>query len=342
MWQDFRHILESVKLSHPEALALQRAVIICPDYRQADILLSKIKPEDIFPMNSQEYQATYHLCEACVNYERHMKLGLDIASKEAHNAVRIFRSCGNSVNEGLACRVNAMIYLKSGKTSMAIAEYHRAIKVFTPCLGLYEMESDFTSKNTCQCQIKECEEALKKIENNISSSSPETSHQTYQTKNLFWPTARIIFGVYDIAHASLVGKYVMDDDLISQIAIEELLIDGKLHKLFSAQTGNFEFTLASGTDYRWLRVSGESMNQATPTAINPDDYVLADLSHSVNNGDIVIASLLNPPTPEERAGVIKRFGGKELRSESKELIDPIPIAEVEIRGVVLAIAKPVK
>jgi tetratricopeptide (TPR) repeat protein len=312
MWHDFHKVIELVNLNHPEALALKEAILACPDYQQANILLSKIKPEDELPGNSQEYQAIYFLCKACVDCEKHPKLGVNNASKDAHNAVRVFRSCGNSFNEGLACQATAMIYQKQGKSSMAIAEYHRAIEVFSPCLNLYETESDFDSGHTCRCQIKECEDALNAIEQNIASSSSQPSNQTNQPSKPLWPAASIIFGVRDFAHASRFGKYVMDDDLISEVEIEELVIGGELHHLFAAQTGNHTLTLTKETDYRWLRVAGESMNQAKPTAINPEDYVLADLSRSVNNGDIVIASFRNPPTPEERAGVIKRFGGKDL------------------------------
>lgn len=84
------------------------------------------------------------------------------------------------------------------------------------------------------------------------------------------------------------------------------------------------------------------MNISEPTAIEPGDYVLTDTNRQANIGDIVFASLRNPPTPAGRAGVIKRLAGKELRSESTEKIEPIPIAEAKVSGVVIAIAKPAK
>jgi hypothetical protein len=340
MWQEFRGIIKSLKLSHPEAVALQQAIVACTGYQKAESLLGRVKPEEQAPGDSREYRTTYSLCKACVDYESHLKHGLENALEEALDAVRGFRSSGDLLGEGLACRVVATIYQKQGKASMAIAELNRAIEVFTPCLDLFETESDINSKWICQCQISECKEVIKKIELTFASPGTDSSEQAGQSKRPFRPTASIIFGVHDFAHASRVGKYVMDDDLIEEIAIDELSIDGITHKIYPAQKGNSLITLTSGKEYRWLRVAGNSMNQAEPTIIEPGDYVLADLSRMENIGDIVVAGLNNPPTPAERAGVVKRHGGNALKSESDEQVDPIPISEVKIRGVVLAVAKP--
>jgi len=179
------------------------------------------------------------------------------------------------------------------------------------------------------------------LSNKVSPMSASQPSRRKAKLKPSWPAAYITYGVHDFGHASRVGKYVLDDDPISEIVLDEISINGKFYKLFCAQDGNHELTLTPGKDYRWLCVAGESMNSANPTAIEPGDYVLTDINRNANVGDIVVANLLDPPTPAEHAGVIKRFAGNELRSESDKKIEPIPIAEAKLSGVVIAIAKSV-
>jgi hypothetical protein len=340
MWSEILGMIKLIKLRQPETISLQKAMVACPDHKIADNLLEKMEPEDNTPSDCREYRAFHALCKSCVHLENKTKPDLVSASAKAQDALRGFRSCGDSFNEGLVCRLFAIICQKQGKTIKAIAEFSRAIDVFTQGLDSYEAENDFQSKAECEKQIHECVEAIKGIDLNSSSSNSGNQTQAQKAKKQTWPTAWIRFGIHDFGQASQHGKYVMDDEQISEMTIGEVTINEVVHKLFSAQTGNSAITFIPGRDYRWLRVKGDSMNRATPTTIEPDDYILAELNRNVNVGDIVVASLLNPPTPAERAGLIKRNGGSELRSESEKDIEPIPISEVEIRGVVLAIAKP--
>lgn len=341
MWSEFIGLVRAVKLCQPEAKAFQEKIVKYTVTSEARTLLEKMKPEEKTPGDSREYRAFHALCKACI-YEGEQKPALESSLVEALNSERELRSCGNRFNEGVVYQVIGTIYHKLGRISMAMAEFNRAIEVFKLCGETYYSEDNFTDKKECDQHISECKSAIKRIEQDIAPSSAGAQTKNNEAKKQSWPTARIVYGVYDFAHASREGVYVMNDDLINQIGIDELIFDGKIHKIHSAQKGNYEITLTPGKDYRWLRVAGESMNQAGPTSILPDDYVLADINRNANVGDIVIASLQNPPTPAERAGVIKRFGGNELRSESNEKIESIPIAEAKIRGVVIAIAKPVE
>lgn len=85
------------------------------------------------------------------------------------------------------------------------------------------------------------------------------------------------------------------------------------------------------------------MNLAKPVPILENDYVLTtDLgtNHTVpQSGDIVIAALYNP-AQGQRAGVIKRYTTKGLQSISTDNYPNIPLEDVRIRGIVLAVAKP--
>jgi hypothetical protein len=151
--------------------------------------------------------------------------------------------------------------------------------------------------------------------------------------------AQLIYRVYDIAHASRTGQFVFDDSTINEVIIDTIVIDNLQYSINNVRAGN-QIVLSSG-DYRWLKVAGNSMNRAQPVPITPDDYILVDLDQHPEFGDIVVANLRHSPTPAERAGVVKRFCKEELRSESTESITPIPFTHVDIRGVVIAVAKPI-
>lgn len=342
MWNEFVGIIKAVQVKQPEAAALKAAITSSTDHQQADIKLDDMEPEEKSSGDCREYQALYALCKACVYYESKLILALENALNSICDAIEGFRCCGNIFNEGLGCRVLGIIYNKQGKTNLAIAEFDRAITIFKQCRDLYESGNDFKREADCERQIHECKKAIEKIRKESSRKGTEAQSIGKYGPKQPWPAARLNFSVYDFGHASRVGKYVLDDEPISEIEIEEIVIGGEPHKLYCAQEGNYEITLTVGGNYRWFCVAGESMNQAEPTAIQPNDYVLADINRNANIGDIVIANLRNPPTPAERAGIIKRFEKEFLKSESSEDIPRIPITEIEkISGVVIAVAKPI-
>ncbi|PIP35829.1 MAG: hypothetical protein COX20_09215 [Desulfobacterales bacterium CG23_combo_of_CG06-09_8_20_14_all_52_9] len=155
-----------------------------------------------------------------------------------------------------------------------------------------------------------------------------------------WPTAQIVYRVQDFSHASREGKFVLDNAQISEMSIDEVKFDDITHKIYNLREGS-QIRLVSGGNYRWLKVAGESMNRATPVPIEPGDYILTALDITPQIEDIVIANLHNPPTPAERAGVVKRYNSDGFKSESTEILSPIPLTEADIRGVVFAVAKPV-
>ncbi|MDW8227632.1 MAG: S24 family peptidase, partial [Anaerolineales bacterium] len=198
----------------------------------------------------------------------------------------------------------------------------------------YEQENDLQAKRRCDVQIQECNKALKRIESGLPPKSSSHSHAK-------WPSLRLIQHVYDFGHASLVGKFVLEDKPITAVEINQVLIDGKPYELLAVQEDVHAITIPPGHQLFWLKIAGQSMNQASPTPIHEGDYVLIDHNRLPSNGDIVFAQINHPPTPAERAGIIKRLKGSSLYSESDLSIPPIPLTRVTIKGIVIAIAKPV-
>ena len=263
------------------------------------------------------------------------------AVKCADEAANLFFRCGDRWNRALSIWGKAVIY-QENYADQAITEYKSAYKLFSSIAKGTERRDTRMKFEYSKSITEQIRDKINNLENRVAESgtTKSTSDKNFTGQLFPWPIAQITSGVNDFGHASRVGKYVFDDEQISEMAINEIAFDGINHNLYNLREGTQISTRSSG-DYRWLRVAGNSMNLAEPVPIEPGDYILADLSLSPQIGDIVVANLNNPPTPAERAGVVKRYNNDGVKSESTESIDPIPLAKVNIRGVVLAVAKPV-
>jgi hypothetical protein len=337
MHNDMMGIIKALELKHSEVDALREEVASqCKDQTSEKQLFRKFHTTDHLIGNSQEYQAFRTLLKACILYSEGR---MDEAFAEGRRALEKFRICGNCFNEGLIHRFLALINLKQDKESLAISELSKAIQIFNSCAINYEEENPQGTKNKYlkktgyEKQAEECAKLIQKIK----TAGKGKIKNAFSKSN--WPTASMVYGVFDIGHASRVGKFVLNDDEINQMSVEEINFDDKKHKIFNLRIGN-QIRMNPAREYRWLRVAGTSMNNSTPIPIEPDDYVLVMFETDPRVGNIVFASLRHPPTPHERCGVIKRYSSEGLKSESHEPIDPIGLDEVDIRGVVLAVAKP--
>lgn len=332
MQNEFMRIVRELDLVHPDAIVLREAIERCSDPQNEMLILEKTEPPRKSHSDSQEYRALRSLCRA-LQYYQNSEAGS--AVKEAINALDTFRCCGNPFNEGLSRRFLSAMYRAQGDVILEIAELDRARQIFGRCC---EIEECYDKKTSCERQIHECERWIKQAKATLGSVSRASNPDQPKRAQPSRPAGRLVHLVYDIAHASRDGRFVLDDGPVGEMSIAEIEFDDKPHRIYVLREGT-EFTLTTSGDYRWLRVAGESMNQAIPIAIDPDDYILVDLKQEPQTGTIVFASLEEPPTPQERAGVIKRFTREGLKSESRETIEPIPLDEVSIRGVVVAVAK---
>jgi hypothetical protein len=329
-------IIKTLELSHPEVNTLrEQSLALCVDPKDADQLLDQFRSSDQDSGNCQEYQAFCALCKAgLLDSTGELIAALD----EANKALEEFRFCGNSLNEGLAHRFLGLIYFHQEKDSLAINELTKSIQIFKSCADNYGGESNYAKKSDCEIQIYECEKQIDRIMNPGEPVDNNIRLNSNKFTKLSWPTASIVYGVYDVGHASRVGKFVLEDDQIGLMSIETIKFDDKSHKIFNLRIGN-QISINPNGEYRWLRVVGQSMNKATPVPIDQDDYVLVHFKVAPQYGNIVFASFNRPPTPAERAGVIKRYSREGLKSESTDQIEPIPLEEIELQGIVLAVAK---
>jgi len=261
------------------------------------------------------------------------------AGRYAEEAATQFNRCGDQWNRALSIWGKAVIY-RDSFIEQAITEYKSAHKFFSGIANSANFRGFHGRYNFSKKIATQINEIILELERRpaVSQSSASISNVIEKKKPHYLPTARIVYGVYDIGHASANGVYVMDDEQISEISIDTIEFDDVAHKVFNLREGN-QIILGHGRDYRWLKVSGNSMNLSKPVSIEPEDFVLVDVNLAPETGNIVFARLKSPPIPTERAGVIKRYSSNGFESESTESITPIPLMVADIRGVVIAVAK---
>ena len=125
--------------------------------------------------------------------------------------------------------------------------------------------------------------------------------------------------------------------------IETVIIAGKVYQIHSLR--EWPEVVLRPAIYRWLQVQGDSMENAQPVPILEGDCVLSiDIpggDYKPRYGDIVIAAR-RTIAGSEGAALIKRFTPGGLCSESHTTYPAISLRHVSIRGLAIAIAKPVE
>ncbi|KAF0107363.1 MAG: hypothetical protein FD146_1841 [Anaerolineaceae bacterium] len=341
MHNEFQEIINCLDTEEPSTKELAERI--------GNLCLSKKGTEEAIKELVEkvaDYEADVRTCEnvpfcnLLLSFSYYHWGDLPQAAIYAEKAANQFNRCGNRWNRALSLWGQAAIY-RDEHLDQAITEYKSALKLINAIVNDADRRGLHNKYKYSKNVAGRINDKLKELEERSTASN--AAYQNASSKQKWarpysWPTARIIYGVYDIGHASKVGKYILDDGQIGEMSIDEVNFDEMKHKVYNLREGD-QITLVPGKDYRWLKVAGNSMNRANPIPIEPDNYVLADLGQKPQVGNIVIANLHNPPTPAERAGVIKKYTNDGLKSESTETIDNIPLTDVDIRGVIIAVAK---
>jgi hypothetical protein len=252
-----------------------------------------------------------------------------------------FRNQGEVWNQGITLKILGLAYMSAAEQYLAVCTFEKAQHLLSQEIRLHkndygpDYQREISDLDVCIKKARQIPTQSKKPQQPSNRTSPK-----FHQANPAWSPARIIYSVRDFGHANHDPEFDMGDDQISEMSIDAISFDGISHTVYNLRRGaGNQIKLNSSGKYRWLKVAGNSMNRAVPIPLEPGDYVLADLDQEPQIGNIIIANLHNPPTPAERAGVIKRYIRRGLKSESIEPIDPIPLTDADIRGVVIAVAK---
>jgi hypothetical protein len=334
MRKEIMGIIKDLEIDRPHANDLRRRVLSSFD-SQKD--LNELLAELIHEEQEDDYPDCSALHAVVISATYDALNNKEAAIKKAKDAVSCFRNLGNDHNESLAHWLIGLLYKTYEEDHLALPELAEAVILMKRSIEVRDAEGNYDKKAKYQKSLQEITAALNSLATKQTNPSSDPGKKTGTPHP--WKKASLFFGVQDIAHASHTGKFVFEDASVSAVEVAHVVISGKPHNIYSCRGGTI-IKITSNGDYRWLKVAGLSMNLASPVTIEPEDYVLADLKLAYQPGDIVVANLHDPPTPQERAGVIKRYTPTGLKSESTTSIPLIPLVNADVRGVVIAIAKP--
>lgn len=134
---------------------------------------------------------------------------------------------------------------------------------------------------------------------------------------------------------------VVDDSSESTIS-DGFEINNEYYSIYNLQQDILEINFSQSKRYYLLRVTGDSMNSASPVAIESGDYVLMVKQDEAKSGEIVAADIKNV----DHEATLKRYYSKNgehiLRPESKDnsLKEHLTfINDFVIRGIAIAVLK---
>ncbi len=175
-------------------------------------------------------------------------------------------------------------------------------------------------------------------------AAPTPSSRPSASKPALSPVGRgsyLSFPIYTV-RAGPHGEFAYEGAPLGEVIIETVTIGGRLYRIHSLR--EWPEVVLRPAVYRWLQVQGDSMEKAHPASILQGDCVLMiDTplgNYSPQPGDIVVAARRTSIGSEAEL-LIKQFTPKGLCSESNTPYQTIPLRQVIIRGLAIAVAKPV-
>jgi len=291
-------------------------------------------------------------CHLFLSYAQYRWNNPAHSAKCISDAIEGFEQRHEVRNLAIASWIRALVYWESAHVYEARHDINEAIELIKQESEDNKRTSHYDKSEDCDIILAQMNVDAQRMGVNIpyrhhsqshSQSVDEPSPQSGQSRTPLWPSSQLIFPVYDPVSAGLEGNFIFDGQPAIEGVVEEITFGGIPHQIHNVREEGAPIRLHPSV-YRWLQVKGNSMDQAEPVSILDNDFVLvvdvhaSDISPQYN--DIVVAALHNP-TAEERAGVIKKYSPKGLRSMSSQSYPLIPLQKVNIRGVLIAVAKPV-
>jgi len=274
------------------------------------------------------------------------------ALKHLDDAERGFNCNGEEWNLAMARWMHALFAQEMDQSERSKLYFEKAVSILRRLSLEYRRKGHYEDAEECLKLVEQIQASSQPAEP-PKSAAPGGPPRQPQEKAPPAPaappkTARpviagLLFPVYDPVSAGKGGNFIFDSQPQGQAAIHELTIDEKPFRVFSLRTG--EPVILHPRVYRWMYVVGDSMNRAQPHPLVEGDCLLVvetgTSGLSPKPDDIVVAALVDPANPTDRAGVVKRYTSTGLRSESSQTYASIPLKKAKVKGIVLAVAKPV-
>ncbi len=347
MWVLLNLVLDKLAIKSEATKALKEQIKNLQGNRtEAAVMLNELEVEarlnNCTKCDSRHFRSFFL---ACIYYE------LGVIEKTQYyikRAIRDFYFNGSTWNELLVNWVYGETFLLLNRELPARRELEHTIEMLEEMAKKYRRKNQYKKRDECNAFIIQIK---RRLENNVQGDGGRTFESKSKSESpsppppnyLPWRRSQIIFPVQNQIRAGREGNFIFESQPDFDAILDELAFNEEIHYFYNLrEEGNPVFF--NPKVYRWFRIEGNSMNQVDPIPIMHEDYVLAiDLSLSsidVQLGSIVVAELYNP-LPNERAGVLKKYTANGLASRSSEEYPIIPLDEASIRGVAVAVAKPI-
>ena len=339
--------------------AMGRSIASCKSKRRVDRLREEIRCKEIEYNSSVRTKENKPFCSffnAAIYYKGS---NFESAAEQLERAEIGFRGSGQERNLALSLWLHALILQKAGQGISAKSDFDKAIDIFERIAREYQRTGRYV-------EMGECLNIIDRIKQSISTQLKKSARQKQPLQDPFIETSKIqpvqpvssgsvsikraaippqpvIFPIYDPVSAGKGGDFIFDSEPQGQASISELIIDEKPFRVYSMREK--EPAILQPRIYRWLYVIGDSMNRTIPYPLIEGDCILVVETNSSGlspkSNDIVVAALLDPAESADRAGVVKKYTNEGLCSVSSKDYPVIPLKKARVKGIVVAVAKPV-
>ena len=329
----------------PEAHVLRDILDLCKSERGIAEAIARLESNIEDYSSGLEFLDEVPLYYLFLAYAQYKWGRLPDSVKSVSNAINGFEQQAQVRNHALGLWIRASLYRESEHNDAARQDIMDGIELIERELADSKRTSHYQECKDCETihsRMLEFRNSLgwtfqKQAPKPVASHSA-TMHSSFHQR----PGSYVTFPVYTV-RAGPEGEIAYESAPLGDVIIETVIIAGKVYQIHSLRERP-EVVLRPAI-YRWLQVQGDSMENAQPVPILEGDCVLSiDIpggDYNPRYGDIVIAAR-RTIAGSEGAALIKRFTPDGLCSESHTTYPTIPLRYVSIRGLAIAIAKPVE
>ncbi|MDP1544589.1 MAG: S24 family peptidase [Anaerolineales bacterium] len=253
---------------------------------------------------------------------------------------------GRSIHKAVTCWVYGCIQWQSqSHLEEALVNWEKSYHIMNELASSSSFDQTFAEK--CEDIKKDMGDAIRaaSLENNpppppFPARTAAASRPAKRASASLQRASVRLFPIFgSIPAGSPANMMDISDD---RARIDGFEIEGVFHDAYNLGGGT-EVNLVQGREHYFLKVKGESMNNAQPVNIENGDYVLVAKQDAAESGSIVVAEIENI----DHEATLKRYylrNGKHIlepESRNESLKEHLTFQkDFRIRGMALAVLKP--
>jgi tetratricopeptide (TPR) repeat protein len=352
-------ILEYLDTNDESQKSMVRSLADCKTAQRADQLMEEIQCKEVEYNLTVRTKGNKPFCSLFYATIYYLRGDYEQATIQFERAEMGFRGSGQERNWAIALWLHALALQRTDRAEPAKKNFDKAIKILENISTNFQRTGRYDEMVDCANIIKKIKQSTSAspglsvpedqsirppfAEGRESKSAQPVSSTPIFSQKAVYPPRPVIFPIYDPVSAGKGGDFIFDSEPQGQASILELVIDEKPFRVYSMREK--EPAILQPRIYRWLYVVGDSMNLANPYPLLKGDCILVVETESSGlspkSNDIVVAALLDPAGSADRAGVVKKYTNEGLCSVSTMDYPVIPLKKARVKGIVVAVAKPV-